>query len=117
MSEYLADSVFLAQANNEKGTDEVKASIKARFSALSGAMLVKFNQDMVVYPRESEWFQGLNNLMKVQPLDKEPFYYDDYIGLKKLNDEGKVQWIALDGDHLQFTEADVTNIFVPFLLS
>jgi palmitoyl-protein thioesterase len=68
-----------------------------------------------VYPKESEWFQGLNNLMQVQPLEKSDFYKDDYIGLKTLNDEGKVQFVSIDGDHLQFSQSDITDIFVPFL--
>lgn len=116
MTQYLANSEFLAQANNEKGTEAVKAPIKARFSALNGTMLVMFTEDSVVYPKESEWFQGLNNLMKVQPLEKSAFYQEDYIGLKTLNEAGKVQFVKIVGDHLQFTAEDVSNIFVPFLL-
>ena len=56
MPEYLSGSVFLADENNEKGTDEAKADVKSRFSALNGAMLVMFTEDTMVYPKESEWF-------------------------------------------------------------
>jgi palmitoyl-protein thioesterase len=55
--------------------------------------------------------------MQVQPLEKSDFYKDDYIGLKTLNEEGKVQFISIDGDHLQFSQSDITDIFVPFLES
>ncbi len=75
-----------------------------------------FEQDTVVYPKESEWFQGLNTLMQVQPLERSDFYKDDYIGLKTLNEAGKVDWVSIDGDHLQFTTADINNTFVPFLM-
>ncbi len=54
---YLNQSEFLPYLNNEAGTDEAKAAIKARFSGLNGAMLVKFTEDTVVYPKESEWFE------------------------------------------------------------
>ncbi len=54
--------------------------------------------------------------MQVQPLEKSEFYKDDYIGLKALNDANKVQFVQIVGDHLQFSAADITNTFIPFLL-
>ena len=80
-------------------------------------MLVMFTEDTVVYPKESEWFQELNEFMQVEPLEKSAFYQSDLIGLKELNEEGLVQFISIVGDHLEFTDADTTNIFIPFLLS
>lgn len=117
MKEYLADSVFLPYLNNEDGTVDQAASNKARFTALNGAMLVMFTEDSVVYPKESEWFQELNELMNVEPLEKSAFYQSDLIGLKQLNEAGKVQFVSIVGDHLEFTDSDITNTFVPFLLS
>lgn len=117
MKEYLADSVFLPYLNNEDGTADELVNNKARFSGLNGAMLVMFTEDTMVYPKESEWFQELNELMKVEPLEKSTFYQSDLIGLKTLNEAGKVQFISIVGDHLQFTNADTSNIFIPFLLS
>lgn len=116
MSEYIADSVFLPWLNNEEGEAEAMASNKERFSSLYGLMLVMFTEDSVVYPKESEWFQELNSFMKVEPLEKSAFYQSDLIGLKTLNDAGKVQFVPIVGDHLQFTDQDVTDIFVPFLM-
>ena len=117
MKEYLKDSVFLPYLNNEDETLDVSAENKARFSDLNGLMLVMFTEDTVVYPKESEWFQELNEFMKVEPLEKSAFYQSDLIGLKELNEEGLVQFISIVGDHLEFSDADTTNIFVPFLLS
>jgi len=51
---------------------------------------VKFSEDTVVYPRESEWFwemEANGDLVKVEDTD---FYKNDLIGLKKLNEAGKV---------------------------
>lgn len=116
MSEYLADSVFLPFVNNEEGDPAAMASNKERFSSLNGLMLVMFTEDSVVYPKESEWFQELNSMMRVEPLEKSAFYQSDAIGLKTLNEAGKVQFVSIVGDHLEFTNADVTDIFVPFLM-
>ena len=100
MKEYLANSVFLPYLNNEDGSADELINNKARFSGLNGAMLVMFTEDTMVYPKESEWFQELNELMNVEPLEKSTFYQSDLIGLKSLNEAGKVQFISIVGDHL-----------------
>lgn len=118
MDAYLKGSVFLADENNERGTDEEKAALKERFSSLNGAMLVLATHDSMVYPTESEWFWQLeDNMRKVQPLEESDFYKNDYIGLKALTEAGKVQNVSFEGDHLQFSQADIDNTFVPFLMS
>ena len=79
-------------------------------------MLVMFTADTMVYPKESEWFQTLDSKDKnVVPLEDSDFYKNDLIGLKSLNDAKKVQFISIDGDHLQFSKDDINNTFIPFL--
>ena len=90
MKEYIADSVFLPWLNNEEGDAVAMQSNKDRFEALNGLMLVMFTEDTVVYPKESEWFQELNEFMRVEPLEKSAFYQSDAIGLKTLNEAGQV---------------------------
>lgn len=76
-----------------------------------------FSEDTVVYPKESEWFQQLKpDMLTVEALEESSFYKEDYIGLRALAEAGKVQYASIAGDHLQFTEADIDNTFVPFLL-
>jgi palmitoyl-protein thioesterase len=117
MTEYLADSAFLPYVNNEKGDADTMAAIKARFTSLNNVLLMKFNEDMVVYPRESEWFWQLDNDFNVVQLEDTTFYTEDWIGLKQMNEAGKVIFSGVEGDHLQFTEEDIETIIVPFLLS
>lgn len=114
-SKYLSDSVFLAKLNNESNA---AAANKTNFESLNGLMLVMFTEDTMVYPKESEWFQTLDDKdRKVVALEDSDFYKNDDIGLKTLNDAKKVQFISVEGDHLQFSKDDVTNTFIPFLLS
>lgn len=109
---------FLPYLNNELGSDEAKAANKARFSALNAVMLTMFSQDTMVYPKQSEWFWQLEkDLTTVQPLEESQFYQDDLIGLKTLNEAGKVTFNEVQGNHLQFSQSDIDDIFVPFLLS
>jgi palmitoyl-protein thioesterase len=79
-------------------------------------MAVMFDKDTMVYPKESEWFQGLNNATEVVPLEDSDWYKSDAIGLKTLNEAKKVQFVKIEGDHLQFTAEDITNTFIPFLI-
>jgi len=77
-----------------------------------------FTEDSMVFPKESEWFQQLESDNKtLQPLEESTFYKEDLIGLKYLTEAGKVQHVSIVGDHLQFSESDVENTFIPFLLS
>lgn len=114
-SKYVADSVFLNYQNNEA---DASAARKTAFSALNGLMLVMFTEDTMVYPKESEWFQTLGDKdRKVVPLEDSAFYQNDLIGLAALNTAKKVQFISIVGDHLQFSKTDITDTFIPFLLS
>ena len=50
-------------------------------------MLIKNTGDGVVYPRESEFFQTLDDKAEnVLPLNATDFYNKDYLGLKTLMD-------------------------------
>ncbi len=55
-------------------------------------------------------------MQTVEALEESSFYKEDYIGLRALAEAGKVQYASIAGDHLQFSEADIDDTFVPFLL-
>jgi hypothetical protein len=88
--QYLAGSVFLPHLNNEEDDVSLTAARKARFSALNGALLMMFTEDSMVYPKESEWFQELNDDGTVQPLEESAFYQNDVLGVKTLNEAGRI---------------------------
>ena len=117
MNTYLKDSVFLPYVNNEEGDATVESTQKQRFSDLNGLLLMMFNEDTVVYPKESEWFQSYDENMNLLPVEETDFYQNDYLGLKTLNEAGKITFSSVDGDHLQFSTDDIDNTIVPFLLS
>jgi palmitoyl-protein thioesterase len=79
-------------------------------------MLIKFEKDTMIYPRETAWFQQLDEHNTVLPLNQTDFYNNDVIGLKTLTEAGKVDYHSLPGDHLTFTIDDVKNTMIPFLL-
>ena len=79
---------------------------KVNLTKLEKLVLVKFTRDSVVDPRGTEWFsyykpgQG----KKMVPYNDTDLYKEDWIGLKKLDEEGKVDFLAVDGDHLRFDD-------------
>lgn len=80
-------------------------------------MFIMFDSDTMIYPKETAWFQSLGEDGKVLPLNGTDFYNKDYIGLKALNEAGKVQFVKFPGDHLQFTSEDMKKTIIPFLNS
>jgi len=58
-------------------------------------MFVMFSEDTMVFPKESEWFWELQSDMKtVKDVHDTDFYINDYIGLKALEEAGKVQYVT-----------------------
>jgi len=116
---YDKKSVFLPAVNNEISQDDFDSDFaelrQSRFASLNQAMLVKFDQDTMLYPRETAWFQQVDKHGKLLPLNATDFYNQDWIGLKQLNDAGKVHFVSFPGNHLQFTEDDIKETLIPFL--
>ncbi|XP_052255104.1 palmitoyl-protein thioesterase 1-like [Dreissena polymorpha] len=114
-AEYQAKSVFLADINQE---NSVNATYKANLLKLKNLVLVQFLQDTMVIPRESEWFgyyiPGQDK--KLYTMYESPLYLQDKLGLKTLNDTGRITFLSSDSDHLQFTEQwFIDNIITKFL--
>jgi len=113
--EYQTKSVFLADINNE-GPNK-NETYKQNLLSLSKFVMVKFNQDSMVIPRESEWFgwyENGNDKVAI-PLQQTALYTEDWIGLKQLDADGKLVFIQTDGDHLQFTWGWFQTNIEPFI--
>eukprot|EP00349_Pseudokeronopsis_sp_Brazil_P003060 CAMPEP_0202956728 /NCGR_PEP_ID=MMETSP1396-20130829/1229_1 /ASSEMBLY_ACC=CAM_ASM_000872 /TAXON_ID= /ORGANISM="Pseudokeronopsis sp., Strain Brazil" /LENGTH=285 /DNA_ID=CAMNT_0049673891 /DNA_START=17 /DNA_END=874 /DNA_ORIENTATION=- len=114
LERYLKHCVFLPYHNNEK---EFDVSIVDRMTALHGALFVMFDADSVVYPRESEWFHELQEDGSVKKMEETELYLQDMIGLKTLVEDGRAQFVAFPGEHLQITNQQIEEIVAPFLAS
>lgn len=101
--EYRDKSVFLADINQERVFNQ---TYKDNLLKLKNLVLVKFNQDGMVVPRESEWFgfykEGQGK--ELYTLEESVLYLNDTLGLKTMDQEGRLFKLATDGDHLQFKE-------------
>ncbi|KAF3528511.1 hypothetical protein DY000_02038738 [Brassica cretica] len=116
ISEYMEHSKFLPKLNNER-PNERNSTYKERFTSLHNLVLVMFEGDTIVVPRETCWFgfypEGAT--APLLPPQKTKLYIEDWIGLKTLDDAGKVKFVGVPGDHLEMAHDDVVKYVVPYL--
>ncbi|CAA7022364.1 unnamed protein product [Microthlaspi erraticum] len=116
MSEYLAHSKYLPKLNNER-PNQRNSIFKARFTSLHNLVLVMFQGDTIVVPKESSWFgyypEGAST--PLLPPQQTKLYTEDWIGLKTLDAAGKVKFVSVPGKHLQMARDDVVKHVVPYL--
>lgn len=112
---YRNKSVFLADINCEK---EKKPEYKENLLKLANFTLVLFTKDTIVQPKESEWFgfYKVGQATEVFQMSDSPLYKEDWIGLKQLNDTGRLHLLSVEADHLQIDEQwFIDSIINPFL--
>ncbi|XP_034239982.1 palmitoyl-protein thioesterase 1-like [Thrips palmi] len=104
LDQYREHSLFLADINNERLPRNT--SYATNLAQLEKLVLVRFNNDSMVLPVASEWFEfyAPGQAVEIQPLEESAIYKEDWIGLKRLDTSGRLHRLAIDGDHLKFTE-------------
>ncbi|KAI5081367.1 hypothetical protein GOP47_0004550, partial [Adiantum capillus-veneris] len=108
---------FLPKLNNE--LEEFRnTTYKERFSSLNELVLIMFENDKVLIPPETAWFgfYASNNLKNIVAANETDLYKDDWIGLRALDEAGKVTWLSLPGGHLHIKEAEMMTHVVPYLI-
>ncbi|KAI4327159.1 hypothetical protein L6164_019654 [Bauhinia variegata] len=116
ISEYLEKCRFLPVLNNEL-PDERNPVHKERFSSLQNLVLIMFENDTVIIPKETAWFGYYpDGLFKpVLPPQQTQLYIEDWIGLRSLDEAGRVQFISVGGGHLGISQQDMKKYVVPYL--
>jgi len=86
---------------------------------LKNFVMVKFNQDTVVQPIASEWFGFYkeNDLSSTYTLRESKLYLEDRLGLRVMDQLGKLHFYEVDGEHIQFSkkwfnETIISNYFL-----
>ncbi|KAK6645536.1 hypothetical protein RUM43_001813 [Polyplax serrata] len=105
-------STFIAEINNEKAIKN--DSYITNLQKLETLVLVMFTEDSMVVPRESSWFGFYrpNQAKEIVPYNQTRLYEMDLIGFKKMVEGGKVDFLQVEGDHLQFTEEWFTKTII-----
>eukprot|EP00041_Stephanoeca_diplocostata_P019661 m.427713 g.427713 ORF g.427713 m.427713 type:complete len:436 (+) comp21363_c1_seq21:296-1603(+) len=105
-SAYLEANIFLADINNER--DVKNDTYKAHLSALNTYALCYSELDTIVIPRTSPWFQfyAIGSDTKVVEWNQTRSYLEDWIGLKLLQDSGKLVRWSVPCTHADIPRAD-----------
>ncbi|KAJ6112225.1 hypothetical protein N7523_008286 [Penicillium sp. IBT 18751x] len=110
MEAYLEHSNFLADINNERELKSVE--YKKRLETLNTFAMFMFDEDTVVVPKESALFAEFNATDgTVTPLQERQIYKEDWLGLKKLDEQGKLHFKSVPGQHMQLTEQILKKTF------
>ncbi|KAJ8713596.1 hypothetical protein PYW07_013966 [Mythimna separata] len=114
---YIHKTIFLPDINNEVFINKTYIQ---NLQSLDHFVLVKFDNDSIVQPRETEWFGFYEpgQSKKLLPLQETTLYKEDRLGLKKMEKDGKLVLISKEGDHLRFSDKwFIDNIIKPYLLN
>ena len=113
-AEYRRVSVFLADINQERTYND---TYKTNLLKIRNLVLVKFNNDTVVIPRESEHFAfyAENDTSRIIPLQESSIYTKDLLGLKTMDQQSRIKFLDTNGDHLRFTDQWFIDNIIPYL--
>ncbi|KAH6829864.1 alpha/beta-Hydrolases superfamily protein [Perilla frutescens var. hirtella] len=113
---YLSKCSFLPKLNNELPSVR-NATYKERFTKLQNLVLIMFEHDTVLIPKETSWFGYYPDgaFTPVLAPQKTKLYSEDWIGLKTLDKAGKVKFIRVAGNHLGISTDDMKKHAIPYL--
>ncbi|KAJ6114478.1 hypothetical protein N7486_000256 [Penicillium sp. IBT 16267x] len=110
---YLEHSAFLADINNERA--EKREDYKRRLSSLNGFVMYMFENDTVVVPKESAHFADVNSTDgSVTSLQKRRIYEEDWLGLKTLDQQDKLSFRTVPGEHMHLSDDVLKKTFKEF---
>ena len=114
LDRYYKSKSVLLNVNNLKNFDQ---SAKDRISSLEKLVLVQFKGDTMITPRQSAFFQELDekhNLVKMGDIE---IYKNDLFGLKTLNEQGKINKFLIDEKHCYYSWEDINTYVISFVIN
>lgn len=111
---YVLHSNFLVSINNEKPFAYNKG-YKDRFKKLEKLVLVTFTEDTVLVPKESSHFFDYDSAGNLLPFETSPFYLRNYIGLKDLHEEKKIDFLSIEADHMRIPEEFLKSVGISYI--
>ncbi|KAH0565353.1 hypothetical protein GP486_001254 [Trichoglossum hirsutum] len=107
---YLEYSNFLADINNERETKN--KTYAANLASLKMFAMYMFTEDTTAIPKESAWFAEVNRTTGlVTLLQERDIWREDWIGLKKLGEKGRLDFRTAKGKHMKLDDELLTEAF------
>ena len=85
---------------------------KNKFKNLTSLVLIGFDDDKMISPKESAEFGLFDENLNVLKMRETKEYKNDVFGLKTLDENGRVKIIYLEGGHLNFDFDDLSKYVV-----
>ncbi|KAG8739970.1 hypothetical protein FRC10_004937 [Ceratobasidium sp. 414] len=115
LESYLAANTFLTDINAEVPDTGDKALYKKNLASLDALVLILFSEDETVVPKETSWFGSYKTVNlsdpdskkedeTIVPMRQQPIYQDDLIGLRTLDESGRIHFVTCEGAHMRITE-------------
>lgn len=122
--EYLDSVAFLPDINNERPIRN--ETYKKNFEKLEKLVLIMFEDDITVIPRESAWFgyfrvdEGDGSSVSIAaqpviPMRSQPIYLEDWIGLRALDARDAIAFETCPGEHMRIPEDYLAEIAGKYL--
>jgi palmitoyl-protein thioesterase len=110
LESYLESSNWLADVNNER--EEKNLFYIANMRDLERFVMYIFSEDTTAIPKESAWFSEVNRTSgEVTKLQDRKMYEEDWLGLKFLDEQGRLEFNTAEGKHMNITEDLLRDIF------
>jgi palmitoyl-protein thioesterase len=116
LEKYLESNHFLSSINNERPAPHKNETYAANLAQLDALVLVLFAQDSTVIPKESSWFGSYPSIpapereededggrKAIVSMREQPLYNEDWIGLRTLDESGRVVLVSCDAEHMHLS--------------
>ncbi|KAK1400772.1 Palmitoyl-protein thioesterase 1 [Heracleum sosnowskyi] len=111
IDDYMGVCKFLPKLNNEIAGQR-NSTYKQRFASLQNL----FERDAILIPKETSLFGYYEegSWSTILPAQKTKLYIEDWIGLRTLDEAGKVKFITLPGRHLKISLSEMKKYVLPY---
>ncbi|MCJ1249708.1 hypothetical protein MMC30_006934 [Trapelia coarctata] len=110
LEKYLENSNFLADVNNERKIKNT--TYRENMMKLEKFVMFMFGDDTTVIPKESAFFSEVNATTgEVTKLQDRPIYKEDWLGLKVLDEQKKLDFLVTEGGHMQLSDKLLKDTF------
>ena len=79
-------------------------------------MFVYWRSDSVIKPREAGWWKHYDENYNLVEKEDTELYQKDLIGVRALEEMGKVTYRSLPGDHMDITTEQMDEYIIAYLL-
>ena len=114
IDDFKKSNSFLVNLNNNPNKEE-REKERERFINLDSLILIGFEKDKMISPKETAEFGIFNEKFEVLKMNETEEYKKDLFGLKNLKESNKIHIFYLKGNHLEFDYDDILEYAIPYL--